>query len=105
MEAVQSIFSNIYSLLAELIWIWPVLLLAIGLFFLLQASKNYRQYVRRTFLTTLALGVILYLIIIAGNAYSTKAVPYQQVGLAIYYIVLLAWIIPMMRNLNSNRKK
>ena len=104
MEIIQTIFGTIYTLLAQSTTVWPVVLLVLGLFFLMQPNKGYRQYVKYTLLTALALGLVLFLILAAGNIYGANAIPYQQGGVGVYYIVLLVWFIPTIRSVGASRK-
>ncbi|MBD2828141.1 hypothetical protein ID875_06925 [Streptomyces globisporus] len=104
MELIQTIFEAIYSLLAESIPVWPVALLVVGLVLWMQSNKDYRKYIKSTLLTALALAGIMLLILAAGETYGADAMPYQMWGVGLYYLALLAWLIPTIRGIGASRK-
>ncbi|MGW3931352.1 hypothetical protein ACWECC_25080 [Streptomyces microflavus] len=104
MELIQTILGAIYSLLAESIPVWPVALLVVGLVFWMQSNREYRKIVRGTLLTALALVSVMLLILAAGETYGADAMPYQMWGVGIYYVLLLAWLIPTIRRIGASRK-
>ncbi|MGW1715595.1 hypothetical protein [Streptomyces sp. NPDC002156] len=101
MEMIQIILQAIYSLLTQLTIVWPVGLLLLGAFFLVESSKKYRKFAAPTFLIAGGLVLVLLLILTAGQAYGVKAMAYQQFGVLVYYITLGAWFIYAFRGRNK----
>ena len=104
MEILQIILESVYSLLAQLVIVWPVAALVVGAYLTLGPSGKYKKLGGVSFMAASAFALIFVIIYAAGQAYSIKAMPYQQAGVGIYYIILVLWIAYTVRGIRRNSK-
>ena len=105
MEIFNDILLAIYSLFAQLTIVWPVAFLLLGLILMFEPSKTYKKYARRAFVVAALLGILLIAIQVAGYVFGMVAMPYQQVGVGIYYVVMLIGVLSMIRTAKSVSRK